>query len=83
MTEQMEVLTKIAQSMAASPYPYSGAGMVCLPDKQITRQELWDSLSETERDTFLNYAYAAFRVMGDYGYMHVMNMAFEDYIKDK
>ena len=78
------IIMDMAQAMAASHYPYSGAAMVCLPNgTQITRNELWNSLQFEEQENYLNYAYAAYTTIGGIGMERVMMLAMEDYLAEK
>lgn len=79
-----EILKRISRAIAASHYPYSGPALVCLPDKrQITREEYWNSLSNEKKEEYMQYAYAAYVTMSDFGMMQIISSATEDYLDEK
>ena len=79
-----EIIYRIAKSIAASEYPYSGPALVCLPNgKQITREEYWNSLSENKKEEYIQYAYAAYKEIGNIGVTLVMVEATKEYFEEK
>jgi hypothetical protein len=79
-----EILNRIARAIAASHYPYSGPALVCLPDgKQITREEYWNSLNSEKREEYMQYAYASYVTMSDFGIFEIIYSATQDYLDEK
>lgn len=79
-----EILVSISRAIAASNYPYSGPALVCLPNgDQVTREDYWNTLSATEKERYLQYAYAAYTTIADYGMKEVMYQATQDYLSEK
>jgi hypothetical protein len=84
IVNEIEVINKIAKAISVSDYPYSGPALVCLPDKtQITRDEYWSRLNENEKEKFLQYAYAAYITMADYGIEYIIVSATQNYLDEK
>ena len=82
--ETLKLQEDISVCLASAKYPYDGNANRHLPNGEIkSAQEVFDSLSEDEKNSRRIEASAVIDFMAGFGVQEVIALAFQDYIDQK